>query len=160
MVTITLYARQQKRHRCIQVFWTLCPFWNQPLSDGKEAVFLYHSETELHANLFTDGPEKGLDPIFVAQIDQKQYQQHRIDDGLGRGLDLIAKYRKGGVEHTHTKCRKEKAQLFIGEAADISTDKHRQKGCEHNNQIYIRGEAYIGWGILIPAAFARIGDFQ
>ena len=29
-----------------------------------------------------------------------------------------------------------------------------------HNQIYIRGEAYIGWGILIPAAFARIGDFQ
>ena len=23
MVTITLYARQQKRHRYIQVFWTL-----------------------------------------------------------------------------------------------------------------------------------------
>ena len=23
MVTITLYARQQKRHRCIEVFWTL-----------------------------------------------------------------------------------------------------------------------------------------
>ena len=22
-VTITLYARQQKRHRCIEVFWTL-----------------------------------------------------------------------------------------------------------------------------------------
>jgi len=29
-----------------------------------------------------------------------------------------------------------------------------------HNQIYIRGEAYIGWGILVPAAFARIGDFQ
>lgn len=25
-----------------------------------------------------------------------------------------------------------------------------------HNQIYIRGEAYVGWGILIPAAFARI----
>lgn len=25
-----------------------------------------------------------------------------------------------------------------------------------HNQIYLRGEAYIGWGILIPAAFARI----
>ena len=23
MVTITLYVRQQKRHRCIEVFWTL-----------------------------------------------------------------------------------------------------------------------------------------
>ena len=23
MVTITLYARQQKRHRCIEVFWTV-----------------------------------------------------------------------------------------------------------------------------------------
>ena len=25
-----------------------------------------------------------------------------------------------------------------------------------HNQIYIRGECYIGWGILVPAAFARI----
>ncbi len=25
-----------------------------------------------------------------------------------------------------------------------------------HNQIYIRGECYIGWGILLPAAFARI----
>lgn len=25
-----------------------------------------------------------------------------------------------------------------------------------HNQIYIRGEAYVGWGILVPAAFARI----
>lgn len=25
-----------------------------------------------------------------------------------------------------------------------------------HNQIYIRGEAYIGWGILVPAAFAKI----
>lgn len=25
-----------------------------------------------------------------------------------------------------------------------------------HNQIYIRGEAYIGWGIIMPAAFARI----
>ena len=25
-----------------------------------------------------------------------------------------------------------------------------------HNQIYIRGEVYIGWGILVPAAFARI----
>ena len=23
MVMITLYARQQKRHRCVEVFWTL-----------------------------------------------------------------------------------------------------------------------------------------
>ena len=29
-----------------------------------------------------------------------------------------------------------------------------------HNQVYLRGEAYIGWGILVPAAFARIGDFQ
>lgn len=25
-----------------------------------------------------------------------------------------------------------------------------------HNQIYLRGEAYVGWGILVPAAFARI----
>lgn len=25
-----------------------------------------------------------------------------------------------------------------------------------HNQVYIRGEAYIGWGIIVPAAFARI----
>lgn len=25
-----------------------------------------------------------------------------------------------------------------------------------HNQVYLRGEAYIGWGILVPAAFARI----
>lgn len=25
-----------------------------------------------------------------------------------------------------------------------------------HNQVYIRGEAYVGWGILVPAAFARI----
>lgn len=25
-----------------------------------------------------------------------------------------------------------------------------------HNQVYIRGEAYIGWGILVPGAFARI----
>ena len=25
-----------------------------------------------------------------------------------------------------------------------------------HNQIYLRGEMYIGWGILVPAAFARI----
>ena len=25
-----------------------------------------------------------------------------------------------------------------------------------HNQIYLRGEAYIGWGILVPAAFARV----
>lgn len=29
-----------------------------------------------------------------------------------------------------------------------------------HNQIYIRGEAYIGWGILVPDAFARIGSFS
>lgn len=29
-----------------------------------------------------------------------------------------------------------------------------------HNQVYIRGEAYIGWGILVPAAFAKIGSFQ
>ena len=28
-----------------------------------------------------------------------------------------------------------------------------------HNQIYLRGEAYIGWGILVPAAFAKIGSF-
>ena len=27
-----------------------------------------------------------------------------------------------------------------------------------HNQVYIRGEAYIGWGILVPAAFARVED--
>jgi hypothetical protein len=27
-----------------------------------------------------------------------------------------------------------------------------------HNEIYLRGEAYIGWGILVPAAFARICD--
>lgn len=25
-----------------------------------------------------------------------------------------------------------------------------------HNQVYLRGEAYVGWGILVPAAFARI----
>ena len=25
-----------------------------------------------------------------------------------------------------------------------------------HNQVYLRGEAYIGWGILVPEAFARI----
>lgn len=25
-----------------------------------------------------------------------------------------------------------------------------------HNQVYIRGEAYVGWGIIVPAAFARI----
>lgn len=25
-----------------------------------------------------------------------------------------------------------------------------------HNQVYLRGEAYIGWGILVPAAFARV----
>lgn len=25
-----------------------------------------------------------------------------------------------------------------------------------HNQIYLRGEAYVGWGILVPAAFARV----
>lgn len=28
-----------------------------------------------------------------------------------------------------------------------------------HNQIYLRGEAYIGWGILVPAAFAKIGTY-
>ena len=27
-----------------------------------------------------------------------------------------------------------------------------------HNQVYIRGEAYVGWGILVPAAFARVED--
>ena len=27
-----------------------------------------------------------------------------------------------------------------------------------HNQVYLRGEAYIGWGILVPAAFAKIRD--
>ena len=26
------------------------------------------------------------------------------------------------------------------------------------NEVYIRGEAYIGWGIIVPAAFAKIRD--
>ena len=26
------------------------------------------------------------------------------------------------------------------------------------NEVYIRGEAYIGWGIIVPSAFARIRD--
>ena len=25
-----------------------------------------------------------------------------------------------------------------------------------SNQVYIRGEVYVGWGILIPASFGRI----
>ena len=25
-----------------------------------------------------------------------------------------------------------------------------------HNQVYIRGEAYIGWGIMVPDAFSRI----
>ena len=25
-----------------------------------------------------------------------------------------------------------------------------------HNQVYLRGEAYVGWGILVPAAFARV----
>ncbi len=36
---------------------------------------------------------------------------------------------------------------------DNDTDAGDLKG---HNQIYIRGEAYVGWGILAPAAFARI----
>lgn len=27
-----------------------------------------------------------------------------------------------------------------------------------HNEVYLRGEAYIGWGILVPAAFAKICD--
>lgn len=27
-----------------------------------------------------------------------------------------------------------------------------------HNQVYLRGEAFIGWGILVPAAFAKIRD--
>lgn len=27
-----------------------------------------------------------------------------------------------------------------------------------HNEVYLRGEAYIGWGIIVPAAFARIRD--
>lgn len=26
------------------------------------------------------------------------------------------------------------------------------------NEVYIRGEAYVGWGIIVPAAFARVCD--
>lgn len=29
-----------------------------------------------------------------------------------------------------------------------------------HNQIYLRGEMYVGYGILVPNAFARIGDFE
>lgn len=29
-----------------------------------------------------------------------------------------------------------------------------------HNQVYIRGEMYIGYGILVPSAFARIGNFE
>lgn len=28
-----------------------------------------------------------------------------------------------------------------------------------HNQVYLRGEMYVGYGILVPSAFARIGDF-
>ena len=28
-----------------------------------------------------------------------------------------------------------------------------------HNQVYLRGEMYVGYGILVPNAFARIGDF-
>lgn len=27
-----------------------------------------------------------------------------------------------------------------------------------HNEVYIRGEAYVGWGIIVPAAFAKIRD--
>ena len=52
-----------------------------------------------------------------------------------------------------------------GYAKDISIevirygnpDNDTQKGdLAGHNQIYLRGECYIGWGILLPAAFARI----
>lgn len=36
---------------------------------------------------------------------------------------------------------------------DNDTDAGDLKG---HNQVYLRGEAYIGWGILAPAAFARV----
>lgn len=29
-----------------------------------------------------------------------------------------------------------------------------------HNEIYMRGEMYVGYGILVPNAFARIGDFE
>lgn len=29
-----------------------------------------------------------------------------------------------------------------------------------HNQVYLRGEMYVGYGILVPSAFARIGDFE
>lgn len=29
-----------------------------------------------------------------------------------------------------------------------------------HNQVYLRGEMYVGYGILVPEAFARIGNFQ
>jgi len=29
-----------------------------------------------------------------------------------------------------------------------------------SNQVYIRGEAYVGWGILLPESFARIKSAQ
>lgn len=29
-----------------------------------------------------------------------------------------------------------------------------------HNQVYIRGEMYVGYAILVPSAFARIGNFQ
>ena len=52
-----------------------------------------------------------------------------------------------------------------GYAKDISIeiirygnpDNDAEKGdLAGHNQIYLRGECYIGWGILVPAAFARI----
>ena len=27
-----------------------------------------------------------------------------------------------------------------------------------HNEVYLRGEAYIGWGIIAPAAFAKVRD--
>lgn len=39
---------------------------------------------------------------------------------------------------------------------DNSTDGDLQG----HNQVYIRGEVYIGYGILVPSAFVRIGNFQ
>lgn len=45
--------------------------------------------------------------------------------------------------------------IEVIEYGDPDNSGHDLKGY---NEVYIRGEAYIGWGIIVPAAFARIRD--
>lgn len=45
--------------------------------------------------------------------------------------------------------------LEVIEYGDPDNSGHDLKGY---NEVYLRGEAYIGWGIIVPAAFARISD--